>query len=104
MTHMLTFAIAGMAGAIESALRALTAADVNEVAVTELDIVGGDPQEYRDVVKACYNVPKCVGVTTWGIRDADSWQPGTNSLLFGNDWAPKDAYYAIRDYLRGIQK
>jgi endo-1,4-beta-xylanase len=102
-TELICFA-AGMSGAIESALRALVEAGVEEVAVTELDIVNGTPQDWRDVVKACYYVPKCVGVTTWGIRDADSWQPGKNSLMFNNDYAPTDSYYATRDYLRSIQK
>jgi endo-1,4-beta-xylanase len=96
--------ISGMAGAVETALRELAAANVDEVAVTELDIAGANPQEYQTVVQACYHVPHCVGVTTWGIRDSDSWQPNAKSLLFGDDWAPKDAYYAIRDWLRGIQK
>jgi endo-1,4-beta-xylanase len=60
---------AGGAGAIESALRALAKANVSEVAVTELDIEGADPEEYKTVVEACYHVPTCVGVTVWGVSD-----------------------------------
>jgi endo-1,4-beta-xylanase len=60
---------AGGAGAIESALRALAKANVSEVAVTELDIEGADPEEYKTVVEACYHVPTCAGVTVWGVSD-----------------------------------
>jgi endo-1,4-beta-xylanase len=55
-------------------------------------------------VAACYAVPRCVGVTVWGVRDADSWKADKTPLLFNNNWEPKDAYYAIRDYLRKQQK
>jgi endo-1,4-beta-xylanase len=92
-----------MAGAIESALRELTTADV-EVAVTELDIVGAAPEEYKTVVEACYHVPKCVGVTIWGVRDQDSWQANTSPLLFDNGYNAKPAYWAIADYLKGLKK
>ncbi|KAF2127650.1 glycoside hydrolase family 10 protein [Dothidotthia symphoricarpi CBS 119687] len=95
---------AGKTAPIESGLRYLTTAGVAEVAVTELDIVKANPQEYRDVVQACYYVPTCVGITTWGIRDTDSYHAADTPLLFADSWAPKDAYYAIRDYLRTLQK
>lgn len=94
----------GQAGAIESALRALAAANVDEVAVTELDIEGASPAEYSTVVAACYSVPQCVGVTVWGVRDDDSWKADKTPLLFNSNWEPKDAYYAIRDYLRKLQR
>jgi endo-1,4-beta-xylanase len=84
-------------------LRALAAANVPEVAITELDITGASPQEYQQVVQACYYVPHCVGVTVWGIRDTDSDRAADTPLLFAESWAPKDAYYAIRDYLRDLQ-
>jgi endo-1,4-beta-xylanase len=90
----------GQAGDIEGALKALAAANVDEIAVTELDIEGASPAEYPTVVAACYAVPRCVGVTVWGIRDADSWKKEKSPLLFNDNWEPKDAYYAIRDYLR----
>jgi len=92
-----------MAGAIESSLRELTTADV-EVAVTELDIRGADPEEYKTVVEACYHVPKCVGVTLWGVRDPDSWQADTTPLLFDAEYNAKPAYGAIVDYLKGLKK
>jgi endo-1,4-beta-xylanase len=93
-----------MAGAIETALRELAAANVDEVAVTELDIMGADPEEYKTVVQACYHVPHCVGVTVWGIRDTDSWQADKTPLLFDDAYNAKPAYSAIVDYLKEIQK
>ena len=92
-----------MAGPIESALRELASADV-EVAVTELDIKGADPEEFKTVVQACYHVPKCVGVTIWGVRDPDSWQADTTPLLFDAGYKAKPAYGAIVDYLKGLKK
>jgi endo-1,4-beta-xylanase len=59
----------GLASGVETALRALAAADVDEVAITELDIDGASPEEYKTVVEACYHVPHCVGITVWGVRD-----------------------------------
>jgi endo-1,4-beta-xylanase len=69
-----------------------------------LDIEGASPAEYSTVVAACYSVPRCVGVTVWGIHDADSWKADKTLLLFNDEWEPKDAYYVIRDYLRQQQK
>jgi endo-1,4-beta-xylanase len=84
-------------------LKALAAANVPEVAITELDIAGANPQEYQEVVKACYWVSHCVGVTVWGVRDQESYRANVALLLFGQSWAPKDAYYSIRNYLRNLQ-
>ncbi|KAG9185616.1 endo-1,4-beta-xylanase [Alternaria panax] len=98
---------AGHATAVEGALRSLAAANVAEVAITELDIQGANPQEYQDVVQYCYWVPHCVGVTTWGVRDneaAGKNTPDETPLLFGSDWAAKNAYFAIRDYLLNLKK
>jgi endo-1,4-beta-xylanase len=104
MHHLANPILTGKAGDIEGALQALAAANVDEIAVTELDIEGASPAEYPTVVAACYAVPRCVGVTVWGVRDADSWKADKTPLLFNNNWEPKDAYYAIRDYLRKQQK
>ncbi|PBC71690.1 endo-1,4-beta-xylanase (glycosyl hydrolase family 10) [Streptomyces sp. TLI_235] len=57
-----------------------------DVAVTELDVRMQTPsnattlatqaEDYRKVVTACRAVARCVGVTVWGLDDADSWVPG----------------------------
>lgn len=77
-----------------------------KVAVTEVDIRIPEPvteenlaaqgQEYRHVVQTCVQVPRCVGVTTWGVADHHSWIPewfpGFDSALpFDEDYVAKPA-------------
>ncbi|KAI5357644.1 Putative glycoside hydrolase family 10 domain, glycoside hydrolase superfamily [Septoria linicola] len=73
------------------------AAVVDEVAVTELDIVGAEPDEYVEVVRACLAEPKCVGITSWGLRDCDSWRAkeGVRCLLFDEEGGMKEACRAV---------
>lgn len=59
---------------------------------------------YRRIVEACTSVPRCRGITFWGVDDADSWIPeffpGTGSaLLLDGDLKPKPAYAAVRRVL-----
>lgn len=89
----------GRSAAIETALRTLAGA-APEVAITELDIEGRNPQEYRQVVEACYHVPTCVGVTVWGVCDAAN----QGKTLFKTNCDPTDSYYAIADWLKTLQK
>jgi endo-1,4-beta-xylanase len=65
-----------------------------DVQLTELDIAQAPSNSYASTVQACVNVPRCAGITTWGVRDSDSWRSGENPLLFsgGN---PKPAYSSV---------
>ena len=59
------------------------------VAVTELDdriqlpastaSLNQQATDYATVVRDCLQVSRCVGVSQWGVGDADSWIPGTFS-------------------------
>lgn len=49
-----------------------------DVQITELDIAQAPPTAYANTVRACMNVPRCTGITVWGIRDSDSWRSGEN--------------------------
>lgn len=72
-----------------------------EVALTELDVDGAEPAGYAAATRACMSVPKCVGITVWGVRDPQSWRPGTNPLLFDGAGQKKPAYTAVLDALLG---
>jgi endo-1,4-beta-xylanase len=69
---------AGQGSNLASAIKALAAAGVKEVAVTELDIQGSNTNDYVAVTKGCLAEPKCVGITVWGVRDPVSLCTGSS--------------------------
>ena len=67
-----------------------------DVEITELDIGGSGAAQaaaYRRVVSSCVAVPRCTGITVWGVRDTDSWRGNLTPLLFDSTGARKPAYY-----------
>ncbi|HVV19335.1 MAG TPA: endo-1,4-beta-xylanase [Pseudonocardiaceae bacterium] len=87
-----------------------------DVAVTELDDriqlpasqanLNQQASDYAAVVNDCLAVSRCVGVSQWGVGDADSWIPGTFSgygaaTMYDQNYQPKPAYNAVVTALGG---
>ncbi|GIG40579.1 endo-1,4-beta-xylanase [Cellulomonas phragmiteti] len=73
-----------------------------DVQITELDIEGSgsaQAENYRRVIQACLNVPRCTGISVWGVRDPDSWRAYGTPLLFDGNGNKKPAYTAVLDTL-----
>jgi endo-1,4-beta-xylanase len=56
--------------------------------------------DWAYVVGACKAVSKCVGVTSWGIGDGQSWIPGVfhgqgYGLLWDENYNQKPAYTSV---------
>lgn len=79
---------------VPGALKAVCAI-ASECAVTELDIVNAAPADYLQVMNGCLAVDNCIGITSWGISDKDSWRSSNNPLLFDASFKPKAAYNSL---------
>lgn len=83
------------AAEMQAGMELLAKTGIEELAITELDIVGAPVDEYVKVTEACLAVDACVGITVWGVGDADSWLSKDTPLLFDTNYQPKPAYNAI---------
>jgi endo-1,4-beta-xylanase len=72
-----------------------------DVALTEADVTNASTSQYAGLTQACMNVPRCIGITTWGVRDSDSWRGSERPLLFDGNSNPKPAYNAVLNALNG---
>lgn len=60
------------AAEMQAGMELLSKTGIEELAITELDIVGAPVDEYVKVTEACLAVDACVGITVWGVGDAVS--------------------------------
>ncbi|MFC6084275.1 endo-1,4-beta-xylanase [Sphaerisporangium aureirubrum] len=68
-----------------------------DVHMTELDVsdtASRQAEIYRSAVSSCVAVPRCKGITVWGIPDHYSWRSGSAPLLFDRYYNKKPAYAA----------
>ena len=73
-----------------------------DVQITELDITTNNEDSqaklYKEIFSLAYkNADKMSAVTVWGTQDSVSWRRQQNPLLFGNNYTPKKAYYAVME-------
>jgi len=109
------FIVGSLPGDLKTNLERFTALGV-EVAITELDIRTATPAaaakltqqatDYATTFKTCVSVPKCVGVTIWGVTDKYSWVPNTfsgqgSALVWDDSYKEKAAHAAIETALKG---
>ncbi|KAJ6597949.1 glycosyl hydrolase family 10 protein [Mycena sp. CBHHK59/15] len=101
--------ILGQVGGVAAQLQALANTGL-DVALTELDIripkpvttalLAQQQTDFNTVAKACINVAKCVGITTWGVSDKNSWVDSTfptfdSPLLWDDNFVRKPAYTGV---------
>ena len=70
-----------------------------DVALSEADVTNASTEQYSGMTQACVNVPRCVGITVWGVRDSDSWRSGESPLLFDGAGTRKPAYFTVLNVL-----
>ncbi|MEW2354604.1 endo-1,4-beta-xylanase [Spirillospora sp. NPDC029432] len=90
-------------GNFRTTLRSFAALGV-DVAITELDVQGASATTYANVTNDCLAVPRCLGITVWGVRDTDSWRSGQTPLLFDGSGGKKAAYTSVLNALNAASE
>ncbi|MFC7483930.1 endo-1,4-beta-xylanase [Luedemannella flava] len=70
-----------------------------DVTLTEVDVTNASTSQYAGLTQACLNVPRCIGITVWGVRDSDSWRSNESPLLFDGSGNKKPAYTSVLNAL-----
>jgi endo-1,4-beta-xylanase len=85
-----------------------------QIHITEMDIAIDIPVTeekitkqadiYRQTLEVCLAASNCTALIMWGFTDAQSWIPVyfqgyDEGLIFDKAYAPKPAYYALKDVL-----
>jgi endo-1,4-beta-xylanase len=70
-----------------------------DVQLTEVDVTNASTSQYQGLTQACLNVPRCAGISLWGIRDSTSWRASENPLLFDGNGNKKAAYTSVLNAL-----
>ena len=70
-----------------------------DVLLTEVDVTNSSTSQYAGLTQACMNVPRCTGITVWGVRDSDSWRSNESPLLFDGNGNKKAAYNSVLNAL-----
>ncbi|KQV14320.1 glycoside hydrolase [Kitasatospora sp. Root187] len=109
------FILGQVPSSLKANLQRFTALGV-EVAITELDDriklpatganLAQQASDYASVISTCLAVTGCVGITQWGVGDADSWIPGTfpgegAGTMYDNNYQPKPAWTGSVNALGG---
>ncbi len=109
------FILGQVPSSLQSNLQRFAALGV-DVAITELDDriqlpatsanLTTQAGDYAAVVNACLAVSRCVGVSQWGVGDADSWIPSAfpgygAATMYDQNYQPKPAYTATQHALGG---
>lgn len=87
----------------------MTEVDVRYDGETTDAILEEQADDYASLARTCFDSPYCTAFITWGVSDRFTWLRGGNlgfyknttvePLLFDDDYAPKPAYYAVRNLL-----
>jgi len=81
-------------GSFQTTLSSFAALGV-DVQITEADVTNASTSQYQGMAQACVNVPRCAGITVWGVRDSDSWRSSESPLLFDGNGNKKAAYNSV---------